>query len=1021
MVLELKIVDSEVINANTYYHVSVEVDSEQWVIKRRFKHFEALHADLRKGKPGAKALKTAALPPKGMFGFRHRMGIGNFNEDRLNGLQGYLRQLAVQVESMSESEPLQRFLTREASENRESRDDLSLTSSVHEEAGRRGQPSTSGDTGPPTEDSPARQELAQIREEHVEKTGLEDVGHFIEALSPAPAEENDVRAGSSADFDSPQARLSMPPTSERVQESWCSDDITVHQVMTEHTISAQDARDEAPRSRQSTADEVHVEKQPSLPVSFTSPVDEPEQAQRSRQSTADEVHVERQPSLPSSFTSPVDEPAQGTADVAATTKPAGGLSSLKAKFRANLAKGLKDGSLETVARQADALGEEKEAVDKVGAIEAPRSRQSTADEVQMEKQHSLPTSSTSPVEEPVQAPRSRQSTADEVQMEKQHSLPTSSTSPVEEPVQAPRSRQSTADEVQVEKQHSRSASFTSPVEEPVQAARSRQSTAEQAVLEAARSRQATADQAVLEVFAPFVKAPSQDDILVDVPLQDERPECVAPVEKAPSDTNTSDIEAMVKELRTNFRAGVTRSINWRRTQLMSLHRMFVENHEAISEAVTRDLGGSKLRGVAEWASALDAEQAVRNLNEWSKPTVVGGCFNRRYVFHEPKGVVLNIAPWNYPFNMCFQPLVGALAAGNCVVIKPSEMTPACSALVHSLVKRYLDSRCIRVVQGGVPETTALLAQRFDHIFFTGGGRIGRVVMKAAAMNLTPVTLECGGKSPVIVDSSAKLEIACKSIAVAKWMNCGQTCIAPDYVLVHEKIAERFLNRIVELTAKAYGENADAKSSSEWGKVVNELHVDRLRYLIETSGGIVVSGCVECIDRPARFVPPTVIQEPDPNSAIMREEIFGPILPILKFKDLDQALRIMNKVSGNAPLASYMFSYSKANINKVLASASSGGTCVNAAFEQILDPNLPFGGKGESGIGSYHGKHGFDEFSHHRAVFWKTTSACCGGAAVPLPDRKKPIPATIYSILVKVKLTGFLPKCFQGIAKAICPC
>eukprot|EP00927_Polykrikos_kofoidii_P022979 TRINITY_DN2129_c0_g1_i3.p1 TRINITY_DN2129_c0_g1~~TRINITY_DN2129_c0_g1_i3.p1 ORF type:complete len:956 (+),score=170.13 TRINITY_DN2129_c0_g1_i3:93-2960(+) len=955
MVLELKIVDSEVINANTYYHVSVEVDSEQWVIKRRFKHFEALHADLRKGKPGAKALKTAALPPKGMFGFRHRMGIGNFNEDRLNGLQGYLRQLAVQVESMSESEPLQRFLTREASENRESRDDLSLTSSVHEEAGRRGQPSTSGDTGPPTEDSPARQELAQIREEHVEKTGLEDVGHFIEALSPAPAEENDVRAGSSADFDSPQARLSMPPTSERVQESWCSDDITVHQVMTEHTISAQDARDEAPRSRQSTADEVHVEKQPSLPVSFTSPVDEPEQAQRSRQSTADEVHVERQPSLPSSFTSPVDEPAQGTADVAATTKPAGGLSSLKAKFRANLAKGLKDGSLETVARQADALGEEKEAVDKVGAIEAPRSRQSTADEVQ------------------------------------------------------------------VEKQHSRSASFTSPVEEPVQAARSRQSTAEQAVLEAARSRQATADQAVLEVFAPFVKAPSQDDILVDVPLQDERPECVAPVEKAPSDTNTSDIEAMVKELRTNFRAGVTRSINWRRTQLMSLHRMFVENHEAISEAVTRDLGGSKLRGVAEWASALDAEQAVRNLNEWSKPTVVGGCFNRRYVFHEPKGVVLNIAPWNYPFNMCFQPLVGALAAGNCVVIKPSEMTPACSALVHSLVKRYLDSRCIRVVQGGVPETTALLAQRFDHIFFTGGGRIGRVVMKAAAMNLTPVTLECGGKSPVIVDSSAKLEIACKSIAVAKWMNCGQTCIAPDYVLVHEKIAERFLNRIVELTAKAYGENADAKSSSEWGKVVNELHVDRLRYLIETSGGIVVSGCVECIDRPARFVPPTVIQEPDPNSAIMREEIFGPILPILKFKDLDQALRIMNKVSGNAPLASYMFSYSKANINKVLASASSGGTCVNAAFEQILDPNLPFGGKGESGIGSYHGKHGFDEFSHHRAVFWKTTSACCGGAAVPLPDRKKPIPATIYSILVKVKLTGFLPKCFQGIAKAICPC
>jgi aldehyde dehydrogenase (NAD+) len=333
---------------------------------------------------------------------------------------------------------------------------------------------------------------------------------------------------------------------------------------------------------------------------------------------------------------------------------------------------------------------------------------------------------------------------------------------------------------------------------------------------------------------------------------------------------------------------------------------------------------------------------------------------------EPLGVALVIAPWNYPVQLLLLPMAAAVAAGNAVVGKPSELTPATSAALARLVPRYLDERAVAVVEGGVPETTGLLEQRWDHIFYTGNGRVGRVVMAAAAKHLTPVTLELGGKSPVIVDRDANLRVAARRIAWGKFLNAGQTCVAPDYALVHEAVAEPLLDEVRGALRRFYG--SDPRQSPDYGRIVNASHFRRLTGLIDAGGfdRLVVGGER---DEAARYIAPTVLSGVAPDAAVMGEEIFGPILAVRTVPDVDAAMDEIN--AGDKPLALYAFTGSKRTAERIVAGTSSGGVCVNGTVLHLGVPGLPFGGVGESGMGAYHGRTGFDTFSHRKAVLTRS--------------------------------------------------
>jgi len=472
------------------------------------------------------------------------------------------------------------------------------------------------------------------------------------------------------------------------------------------------------------------------------------------------------------------------------------------------------------------------------------------------------------------------------------------------------------------------------------------------------------------------------------------------VSEGDGESLSAEYGRVVEGVRGFFKAGRSKDIAWRRRQLEQIHKMCAENHEAMTAAVRADLGGSKMRGVGEITCVDDARHALANLEKWATPQQVAngdtvGLFGKSYVRAEPKGVVLIIAPWNFPFSMCFQPLVPAIAAGNCAIIKPSEMSPNCADLIESLVSRYLDADCIRVIKGEIPETTALLQQRWDHIFYTGNGAVGRKILQAAAAHLTPVTLELGGKSPVIIDQSAQMEATVQRIALAKWTNVGQICVAPDYVLVHESREQEFVQQLKAATVKSFGE--DPRKSVDWGRIIQARHVDRLKRLIESSGGEVYSGGAETIDRSDRYVPPTIIRKPKLESPIMQEEIFGPLLAVQTFKDLDEAIDIVN--SKERPLALYVYSQCGKNAEKIFSRVPSGGACLNTSLEHLMSHNIPFGGTGASGMGCYHGKFGFDEFSHKRGMVYKTTLPLLRSAAVPPP----PLPDFVYGLAIKYML------------------
>jgi aldehyde dehydrogenase (NAD+) len=430
------------------------------------------------------------------------------------------------------------------------------------------------------------------------------------------------------------------------------------------------------------------------------------------------------------------------------------------------------------------------------------------------------------------------------------------------------------------------------------------------------------------------------------------------------------IPTLVSRLRASFDSGATRGAEWRATQLRQLMRMIEDNEEQILGALKSDLGKSNYEGWIGETNFVKAEIkfTLKSLKRWMKPRRVSTPMvlqpGKARIISEPLGVVLIIAPWNYPFQLALGPLVGAIAAGNAAILKPSEVAGATSRVIAELVPRYLDRDCIAVVEGGVSETTDVLRQRFDHIFYTGNGTVGRIVMEAAAKHLTPVTLELGGKSPCIVDRDVDLGTAVKRICWGKFFNAGQTCVAPDYVLVHESVEKKFLEKMAQTIREFYGD--DPQTSGDYGRIVNERHHKRLSALLDGQKTF-TGGKTDVADR---YIAPTVLTEVSKDSAVMADEIFGPILPVIPVSTLDQAIEFINQRP--KPLALYVYSSNAERAERVLSLTSSGGACVNDCLNHLVPHELPFGGVGASGMGAYHGRTSFDTFSHRKSVLDKPT-------------------------------------------------
>jgi aldehyde dehydrogenase (NAD+) len=435
-----------------------------------------------------------------------------------------------------------------------------------------------------------------------------------------------------------------------------------------------------------------------------------------------------------------------------------------------------------------------------------------------------------------------------------------------------------------------------------------------------------------------------------------------------SATAPVDIAATVARLRRTFASGRTRDVAWRKRQLKALEKLMVDNEPAIAAALAKDLGRKPFESwLADIAStAGEAADAAKNVGKWTKRKhrmlEFAQLPGRGWVEYEPYGTVLVIGAWNFPFALTLGPAVGAIAAGNAVVLKPSEVSPASSALMAELVPKYLDPDAIAVVEGDGAVSQELIAQGFDRLCFTGGTEIGRKVYEAAASHLTPVTLELGGKSPVIVAADADVAVAAKRIAWTKLINSGQICIAPDYVLADVKIRDELVSKIGEAIATFEAGNSGGKP------IVNERHFGRLTTALAATKGTVALGGGS--DAATIEIQPTVVVDPALDEPLMTDEIFGPILPIVTVQSLDEAIDFVN--SRAKPLAAYLFTKSKDVRERVIKEVSAGGMLVNHLLFQFSTTKLPFGGVGPSGMGAYHGKFGFEEFSHRKSVLTKPT-------------------------------------------------
>ncbi|HOD15248.1 MAG TPA: aldehyde dehydrogenase [Spirochaetota bacterium] len=433
----------------------------------------------------------------------------------------------------------------------------------------------------------------------------------------------------------------------------------------------------------------------------------------------------------------------------------------------------------------------------------------------------------------------------------------------------------------------------------------------------------------------------------------------------------SVIAGKIQKIRAFYETGDTKEIPFRKRQLRKLKAAIRKNEQLIMDALYKDLKKPAFESYASEIGILYPEitHAIRHVGSWSKrrrvATPLIHFYSRSSVYYEPYGVALIISPWNYPFQLIIAPLVAAIAAGNCAVMKPSELAPATSRVIAKIIRETFPENYIAVIEGGVDATQALLEEKFDYIFFTGGTAVGRIIMRAAAKHLTPLTLELGGKSPVIVDEDADLPVAARRLSWGKFFNAGQTCLAPDYLLVHEKIKDRFIGELVLAIDAFY--DGDPAASPDYARIISERHFDRIMGLLK-KGKILYGGEN---NRKKRYIAPTIVGNIAPKDPIMQEEIFGPLLPVMTFRDLGEAIDIVN--GRPRPLALYYFSKSKRNQKRVLRETASGGGCINDTVSHVGSQELPFGGIGDSGMGRYHGRSGFETFSHQRGIltrsFW----------------------------------------------------
>lgn len=431
--------------------------------------------------------------------------------------------------------------------------------------------------------------------------------------------------------------------------------------------------------------------------------------------------------------------------------------------------------------------------------------------------------------------------------------------------------------------------------------------------------------------------------------------------------SVTDLKSLIESQRRFFATGKTRDLSFRVEALNKLLRILQDREEEIIEALRLDLNKPQLEAYStEIAYVLeDIKQVIRNVGKWSKPKKIGSPLvlmpAKSRIYSEPYGNTLIIAPWNYPFQLTVSPLIGAIAAGNTAILKPSELTPHTQKLLCKLIGEAFPAEYVTCVGGGVEESQALLNEKFDFIFFTGSTKVGRIVMEKASKYLTPVCLELGGKSPCIVDADIDVKTTARRIVWGKFMNAGQTCVAPDYVLVDRKVQDRLVSELKTTLEEFYGK--DAKASDSYARIVNTNHVDRLSKLINQKK-VLHGGKVA---REEKFIEPTLVAG-DWSDEVMEDEIFGPILPIIAYDNLDTALNEVRRRS--KPLAFYLFTKNKNLQEKVITNMSFGGACVNDCIVHLANPDLPFGGVGESGIGSYHGQTSFDLFSHKKSVLMK---------------------------------------------------
>jgi len=462
----------------------------------------------------------------------------------------------------------------------------------------------------------------------------------------------------------------------------------------------------------------------------------------------------------------------------------------------------------------------------------------------------------------------------------------------------------------------------------------------------------------------------------------------------PVNTNRQTIEEIVGKQREFFNTGATRSVSARIILLKQIYDSIKTHEQEILDALAADLGKSSMEAfMTEVGITLkELSHTVKHLPKWAQPqrkaTWLANFPAKSMVISEPYGVALVMSPWNYPFMLCMIPMIAAVSAGNCCVVKPSAYAPATSKAVRKVIEAACPLEWVAVIEGGRAENNALLDCRFDYIFFTGGPKVGREVMEKAAKHLTPVTLELGGKSPVIIDDSADLKLAARRIVFGKLVNCGQTCIAPDYVLIDKRVEAKFADYLVEAIEQFYG--TDPISSPDYGSIVNEKHYNRLMNLIDVRktyyGGVT---------DPARLkISPTIMRDVTADDAIMQEEIFGPILPIIPVETMIEAEDFI--AAREKPLALYLFTKRKIVEDRFLNYVSFGGGCVNDTIMHIASNELPFGGVGNSGMGSYHGYKSFETFSHQKSVLKKS-------GLFDLPVRYPPYKSKLLEKLIRIIL------------------